>query len=559
MELTLSRNLPGSRLSCGVLICRERNLSSMGEGPRAILNMTLFKKTTAGPVTIGGSNDGQLKLLASVSSTQPNLEQVYDGMKLYGVLNNGQATLRLELSKQADCLAEYICELQVVNAKGKQMLTSSRLVQHPDQGIFNAQDLSLTSSLLMRLTSVIEQMDVKLAVMDDRSLDLKKDLIDTRTNLEKTLQSTEDKLCQLDSKLSAIDSYAIQEKVLKEMKTQIDTQFDKVLASTERTDDILNKTAKLFTTLRSNNKKFQSNTMENYQSFFGNVTRSMVEMFTRNQNQTDRMKGNFISFKNDVDLSWARLQSNANESLFKTLTVLQNIISKFNSTLDSNMKYALTDFFMPEGCKKNTPALLHPVSFPYLAIFKSEFPLDTPILCDTTTEGGGWIVIQRRSTGTVDFNRDWASYREGFGTLDNDFWLGNEKIHIITSSGVYELRVELKYQGESKFALYDRFALADEDKNYTITVGSYSGTAGDSLTYHNGHPFNTFDRDNDSGSGNCAEKYTGAWWYANIADCGYSDLNGKWGDSGWKGLNWNSLTGNNSVTFSEMKIRRVIG
>ncbi|KAK3759329.1 hypothetical protein RRG08_058141 [Elysia crispata] len=533
IEFTLSRNnynLPGSGSSCGVLVCKKSNLGSGKDDSGTITNMTLFKTTTAGLDNIGGSSDGQLRRLASVSSTQPNLQQVYDGMKLYGSLNDGQATLRVELSKHKDCLSDYICELRDVDAKGMQIFSSSRLVQQRDQGLFNAQDSSLTSSILMRLTSVIEQMDVKLAIMEDRTVDLKK-----------TLQRTEDKLCQLDSKLSAIDSKAIQEKVLKEMKTQIDNHFDKVSESSERTDDTLNKTATLLTTLNSNNKKFQSNIMDSYQSFFENVTRGMDEMITRNRNQTDRMEANFISFKGEVDLSWQQLESSTNKSVLKTLSALQNITSKFNHALVSNMKSAFTDFFMPESCKKNTPVLLHPVSTPYPVIYRSEIHgLETPILCDTITDGGG----------------NWASYREGFGTLDNDFWLGNENIHTITSSGDYELRVELEYQGEAKFALYDRFALAGEDNNYAITVGAYSGTAGDSLTYHNGHSFGTYDRDNDKNSANCAEKFTGAWWYGHRY-CHVSHLNGKWGKSNWKGLSWNTLTSDKSVSFSEMKIRRV--
>ena len=50
-----------------------------------------------------------------------------------------------------------------------------------------------------------------------------------------------------------------------------------------------------------------------------------------------------------------------------------------------------------------------------------------------------------------------------------------------------------------------------------------SGTAGDSLSYHDGQPFSTKDQDNDSDSGNCAGVYHGAWWYRS---CRSSDLNG---------------------------------
>ena len=33
--------------------------------------------------------------------------------------------------------------------------------------------------------------------------------------------------------------------------------------------------------------------------------------------------------------------------------------------------------------------------------------------------------------------------------LDGDFWWGNKKIHALTSSGKYEIRVDLKYKRKS--------------------------------------------------------------------------------------------------------------
>ena len=553
LEFTISPNignLADPRAHCGVLVCKESGFGIRENGSRTVTNMTLFRTTTAGPGNTGGSEQVQPRRLASVSPTQPNLQQVYDGMKLYGVLKDGQATLRVELSKQADCLADYICELREVDASGKEMVTSSRLVQRVARSTATAQDSAVTSTIVMRLSSFMERLDVKLETMEARYTELKKDLMEKLYSLEdKTLsgyRDLDDKLCDLESKLSAIDSEAIQEKVLKTIKIQIDSHFEKVASSYEKTDDTLNKTATIFTSLSSNNTIFQNNIMENYNNFFDNVTRGINELFTRNRNMTETMEVNFISFKDEVDVSWQGLEFTMNKSVANTLSALNNITSELNSSLVSNMKSALTDFFMPEGCKKNTPVLLHPVSTPYPVIYRSEFPgLDTPILCDTITDGGGWIVIQRRSTGTVDFYRNWASYREGFGTLDNDFWLGNEKIHTITSSGEYELRVELKKTSQSKFALYSRFSLAGEDDNYAITVGSYSGTAGNSLAYHNGQSFSTYDRDNDKYSSNCAKSHTGAWWYNS---CYHSNLNGKWKSLGWNGFS--------TPEFSEMKIRR---
>jgi ficolin len=57
-----------------------------------------------------------------------------------------------------------------------------------------------------------------------------------------------------------------------------------------------------------------------------------------------------------------------------------------------------------------------------------------------------------------------------------------------------------------------------------LRVSGYHGEAGyDSLTYHNGQAFSTYDKDQDISNKNCAVAYNGAWWYKN---CHHSNLNG---------------------------------
>ncbi|RUS68434.1 hypothetical protein EGW08_023804 [Elysia chlorotica] len=281
--------------------------------------------------------------------------------------------------------------------------------------------------------------------------------------------------------------------------------------------------------------------------------KDLEEILTRVIILTDSIEEGFSFLKVNVENSWQKLQLNTEESASKTLNAFQNVANKLNYTLSDKMQSALKKFFSPQSCKKD--ALIF-FSFlpPYTVIYNNELlGVDTPLLCDTVTDGGGWIVIQRRSTGDVDFYRNWASYKAGFGTLDNDFWLGNDNIHTITSTGKYELRVDLKYKGESKFARYGKFFIDSEDDKYKLHVKSYSGTAGDSLTQHDGWPFSTFDRDNDHWIRvNCALKCTGAWWYHYCHD---SNLNAIWGK--YEGPRWRTFTGSNPVTFTEMKIRQL--
>ncbi|CAK6966907.1 tenascin-R [Scomber scombrus] len=176
------------------------------------------------------------------------------------------------------------------------------------------------------------------------------------------------------------------------------------------------------------------------------------------------------------------------------------------------------------------------------------------VYCDMTTDEGGWIVFQRRQNGLTDFSRKWSDYRVGFGNLEDEFWLGLDNIQRISAQGRYELRIDMKDGQESVYANYDKFSIGDAKNLYKLRIGEYNGTAGDSLSYHQGRPFSTKDRDNDIAVTNCALSYKGAWWYKN---CHRANLNGKYGESRHsQGINWYHWKGHEfSIPFVEMKMR----
>ena len=86
-----------------------------------------------------------------------------------------------------------------------------------------------------------------------------------------------------------------------------------------------------------------------------------------------------------------------------------------------------------------------------------------------------------------------------------------------------------------------------------------TGTAGDSLRWHNGMKFSTKDVENDiDGARNCAQMFHGAWWFNS---CFYSHLNGEYlgghhkQDS--KGIVWADFKGwYYSYIVAEMKVGR---
>ncbi|XP_073072881.1 tenascin-N isoform X2 [Manis javanica] len=178
------------------------------------------------------------------------------------------------------------------------------------------------------------------------------------------------------------------------------------------------------------------------------------------------------------------------------------------------------------------------------------------VYCDMDTDGGGWIVFQRRNTGQLDFFKRWRTYVEGFGDPMKEFWLGLDKLHSLTtgSPARYEVRVDLQTANESAYAIYDFFQVASSKERYKLTVGQYRGTAGDALTYHNGWKFTTFDRDNDIALSNCALTHHGGWWYKN---CHLANPNGRYGETKHsEGVNWEPWKGHEfSIPYVELKIR----
>ncbi|KAJ8038888.1 Fibrinogen-like protein A [Holothuria leucospilota] len=182
---------------------------------------------------------------------------------------------------------------------------------------------------------------------------------------------------------------------------------------------------------------------------------------------------------------------------------------------------------------------------------------------------GRWTVFQRRTPGSGrNFKLSWNSYKTGFGELGEDFWLGNDNIHYLTSQKNYQLRIDMIDSGNRHYrALYNGFSISNEGNKYRITtLGTFSGNAG----------------------GNCASMHEGAWWYrhrnrlssssacdyytygtyyccqsrscsscqSNSYSCAFSNLNGKQSGSQGKTIFWHGLSGNDcGIQYTEMKVR----
>ncbi|KAJ8382699.1 hypothetical protein SKAU_G00034770 [Synaphobranchus kaupii] len=158
------------------------------------------------------------------------------------------------------------------------------------------------------------------------------------------------------------------------------------------------------------------------------------------------------------------------------------------------------------------------------------------VYCDHDTMLAGWVLVQQRMDGSVNFNRTWKDYRNGFGSVDQwgrgELWLGNKYLHLLTQAESM-LRVELEdWEGREFYAEYC-VRIGPEAEGYAMNVSGYQGDAGDALVKgqpdlgaflsHANMKFSTYDRDSDKWEENCAEMYGGGWWYNN---CQSANLNG---------------------------------
>ncbi|XP_071835379.1 uncharacterized protein [Apostichopus japonicus] len=136
---------------------------------------------------------------------------------------------------------------------------------------------------------------------------------------------------------------------------------------------------------------------------------------------------------------------------------------------------------------------------------------------------GGWTILQRRTSSSVSFYRNWNEYKNGFGIPTGDHWIGNDKIYKLTNQKTYQLLIEkTNREGSTYHSRYSSFRISNERDKYRLSLGGYNGNAGNNaMGANSGHRFSTHGEDNDGSSTyDCAEKHRGGWWYPDDTSTG---------------------------------------
>ncbi|XP_013387676.1 angiopoietin-1 [Lingula anatina] len=133
----------------------------------------------------------------------------------------------------------------------------------------------------------------------------------------------------------------------------------------------------------------------------------------------------------------------------------------------------------------------------------------------------GWIIVMRRYNSTMDFHRNWAEYKNGFGDPRDQFWMGNEALHALTNQGNYSMQIDmLSCNGNSYYVRWDLFRIENETQKYAveaISVESHNVSSDTKLMELYGREFGTY----DVPIANCSQDRGGGWWWGS---CGHDHI-----------------------------------
>ncbi|XP_063803824.1 angiopoietin-related protein 5-like [Pseudophryne corroboree] len=199
------------------------------------------------------------------------------------------------------------------------------------------------------------------------------------------------------------------------------------------------------------------------------------------------------------------------------------------------------------------------------------------VSCEMSAAGGWTLMQNHNGEDGLSFNQVWADFENGFGRLDGEHWLGLKYIFLLTSqhSKPSKLRISIgDFAGNIAYAQYTAFSVGNAGLFYKLSLGKYSGTAGDAFhgdigntaTNQDGSYFSTQDQPNDNCTPMCSSGdilypscsyYQQAGWWFNA--CGLANLNGDWHSSddiyNWiSSVSWPTWRANQSLKFSKMYV-----
>ncbi|XP_058127879.1 fibrinogen-like protein A [Anopheles ziemanni] len=392
--------------------------------------------------------------------------------------------------------------------------------------LFKLKNQQLGLTLLQEVQEKLLELENSLKKRDDLLQSMERSMKQVEDSMTSRYETLQDKLAELELNQTSIND-SLQESV----ESSVQAHYESV---------------------QSTLMELESNVTAKDDSL-QEIERSIKELKRNEKEREESQKGELIEIKKQI-----QAKDNTLQQMMRNMTRLEEQSKVKHDELEANFKKLqneteyIKNYSIPSSCKsissKQTGSY---------AIHLGNGQFKT-VYCEQVAFGGGWIVFQYRFNGQVDFYRTWDEYRDGFGTIDGEFWLGLKYLHQLTSTRKHELMVEVKdYDGNYGYAKYDHFEIGSEAEKFVLKIGNYSGTVGDSMAWNQGMKFTTKDSDNDNDSSvQCAEARNGAWWYNG---CGNANLNGPYGNlSSQKAMYWwHFKNDQRGMAYSRMMLREI--
>ncbi|GFS17064.1 hypothetical protein ElyMa_001488100 [Elysia marginata] len=206
-----SKSNDKSQIACGILTCLEdtnvsvsltshKDQTSSSVLLNSIASMSVFKKE---------SITSDKFLLGSVTSQSPNLAVVANGGKLDGQLEAGRAQFQIELVKQTDCEADFVCQVRGLDQEGREAVVSASLLQRtgkkenqmPNKNLMADSSLQLLASIQQLVTLAVNGLGKKI---DDKIQSVESKVDSLENKIDDKIQSVESKVDSLESNMVSI-------------------------------------------------------------------------------------------------------------------------------------------------------------------------------------------------------------------------------------------------------------------------------------------------------------------------------------------------------------------
>ncbi|BFZ22436.1 hypothetical protein BsWGS_25475 [Bradybaena similaris] len=152
------------------------------------------------------------------------------------------------------------------------------------------------------------------------------------------------------------------------------------------------------------------------------------------------------------------------------------------------------------------------------------------VLCEVVTPQEVWTVFQKRFDGSVSFYRGFNEYKNGFGNVNGEFWLGLDNIRrlLLQNKDNNRLKIDLREQstGVTYNKTYPVFTIGPGD-NYILSLSGVYNDSRWGISTSVGQMFSTYDH-GLSALADFSNRAAG-WWFD--VNGGYVNINGIWGSN----------------------------